>query len=57
MWDKLRMKPEHLLWEEHYWAAGAKGKKALICLGGFLFCGEFLCLFFQILLPVKVKGL
>lgn len=51
------MKPEHLLWEEHYWAAGAKGKKALICLGGFLFCGEFLCLFFQILLPVKVKGL
>lgn len=35
------MKPEHLLWEEQQ----ELKEKALICFVGFLFYGEFFCLF------------
>lgn len=51
------MKPEHLLWEEHYWAAGAKGKGIGLFWGISFLWGVFVCLFFQILLPVKINGL
>lgn len=40
MWDTLRMKAEHLLWEAHYWAAGATVKRIgwfLVLFVGFFF--------------------
>lgn len=56
MWDTLRMKPEHLLWEARYWAAGAKVKGIGLI---WFFCLFFVWLlfFFQILLQVKINGL
>lgn len=46
MQDMFRTKPQHLLWEAHYWAARAKVNEMLIL---------FVC--FQIWLQVKINGL
>lgn len=51
------MKPDHLLWEEHYWAAGAKGKGIGLFWEIFLGGRSLFCLCFQILLPVRINGL